>query len=589
MKRKTSKGSPVNHIKIAAANSKANHAARQQPIFLPKIISTLKSYSLSLLWGDFSAGVIVGIVALPLAIAFAIASGVPPDRGLTTAIVAGFLISALGGSRVQIGGPTGAFVVIVYGIVEKYGINGLILCSVMAGVFLILMGVFRLGAVIKFIPYPLTVGFTAGIAVVIFSSQVKDFLGLKTGAVPADFIAKWKVYFETLHTADVTAVALSLCSMAILLLWPRISRKIPGSIVAIVIVTAAVRIFHIPVETIGSRFGSLTMGLPQPSLPDFTFVQLKGLIAPAFTVAMLGAIESLLSATVSDGMIEGRHRSNTELIAQGIANVITPFFGGIPATGAIARTATNVKNGGRTPVAGMIHAVTLLLIVLMFGRWAGMIPLCVLSAVLVVVAYHMSEWHAFKALLKAPRMDVAVMVTTFLLTIFVDLTVAVEVGLLMSLILFMKRMTDVTTVKEVTMEINQDAVDEETLRRDADAVSHRQVPKGVVVYEVEGALFFGVAELLRDNMDIGQMPPKVLILRTRHVLALDATGLRALRDLSRQCLRNKTHLILAGIHVQPMIAFERSGFLKEMGEDNVVATIDEALDRANQVLAQGRR
>lgn len=556
-----------------------------QPIFLPKLFSILKTYSLPLFWGDLSGGIIVGIVALPLAIAFAIASGVTPDRGLTTAIIAGFLISAFGGSRVQIGGPTGAFVVIVYGIVEKHGINGLILCSLMAGIILIGMGLLRLGTVIKFIPYPLTVGFTAGIAVVIFSSQVKDFLGLKTEALPADFIEKWKIYFHGLDTIDFPTLLLSLFSMAVLFLWPRINRKIPGPIVAILAATAIVKIFHVPVETIGSRFGSLPMGLPLPILPQFTMSQLRELMGPAFTVALLGAIESLLSATVADGMIEGRHRSNTELIAQGLANVITPLFGGIPATGAIARTATNVKNGGRTPLAGMIHAAVLFLIALIFGRWVQMIPLSVLAAILVVVAYHISEWHAFRSLLRAPKMDASVMLSTFFLTVFVDLTVAVEVGLLMSVVLFMKRMTDVTSIREVTMELNQEDIDEDIVRGEAEAVSRRQVPKGVTVYEAEGVLFFGVAELFRDTFDIGRMPPKVLILRLRHVLALDATGLRALKDLRNQCRSHKTSLILSGIHVQPMIAIERSGFLNEIGQDNVVGTIDEAIERANRLMA----
>lgn len=560
-----------------------------EPLFLPKIFSTLKSYSLQIFWTDVSAGVIVGIVALPLAIAFAIASGVSPDRGLTTAIVAGFIISALGGSRVQIGGPTGAFVVIVYGIVEQYGLNGLILCSMIAGVMLVLMGLLRLGAVIKFIPYPLTVGFTAGIAVVIFSSQVKDFLGLDTGTLPADFIEKWKIYFHTFQTVSGTTLGLSLFSMAILLLWPRFNHKIPGSLIAILVVTAIVQFFHIPVETISSRFGALPTHLPTPRFPDFTLAQLKVLMGPAFTVAMLGAIESLLSATVSDGMIEGRHRSNTELIAQGVANLMAPLFGGIPATGAIARTATNVKNGGRTPVAGIIHAVVLLLIVLLFGRYAGMIPLCVLAAILVLVAYHMSEWHAFKALLKAPRADIAVMLTTFLLTVFIDLTVAVEIGLLMSLVLFMKRMTDVTSVKEITMMLNHEVLDEEALRQEKDSVSCRQIPEGVAVYETEGALFFGVAELLRDNLDMDRKPPKILILRMRHVLAVDATGLRALKDLWRQCLRNQTHLLLAGIHAQPMFALEKADFLEEMGRDNIFGTIDEALDRARVLLAAEKK
>ncbi len=335
---------------------------KHQPLFFPKLLTALKSYSLSLFWGDLSAGVIVGIVALPLAIAFAIASGVTPEKGLITAVVAGFLISALGGSKVQIGGPTGAFVVIVYGIVEKYGVDGLILCTLMAGAILVAMGVLKLGALIKFIPYPLTVGFTAGIAVIIFSSQVKDFFGLKTGPLPGDFMGKWSLYFNSLGTIHTPTLLLATASIAILLIWPRINKKIPGSIVAILIITAIVRIFHIPVETIGSRFGAIPSGLPKPVLPHVTLARLKELMNPAFTVALLGAIESLLSATVADGMIGGRHRSNTELIAQGVANLAVPFFGGIPATGAIARTATNIRNGGRSPVAGMVHSLTLLLI-----------------------------------------------------------------------------------------------------------------------------------------------------------------------------------------------------------------------------------
>ncbi|MBI5560666.1 MAG: STAS domain-containing protein [Deltaproteobacteria bacterium] len=551
----------------------------RQPVFLPKLISTLKSYSPKDFWGDLSGGVIVGIVALPLAIAFAIASGVTPDRGLTTAIVAGLLISVFGGSRVQIGGPTGAFVVIVYNIVEKYGVDGLIICTIMAGVMLILMGVARLGAILKFIPYPLTVGFTAGIAVVIFSSQVKDFLGLQTGAVPADFLEKWAVYFRDIHTASLPTVTLSLLSLLIIIAWPRVSRRIPGPIAALLIVTAIVSLFHIPVETIGTRFGSIPSGLPRPVLPHITLAGVKMLVAPALTVALLGAIESLLSATVADGMIESKHRSNTELIGQGIANIVTPFFGGIPATGAIARTATNVKNGGRTPVAGIIHALTLLGIVMVFGRWATAIPLCVLAAILVIVSYHMSEWHAFKSLLRAPRMDVAVLLVVFFLTVFVDLTVAVEVGILMSAVLFMKRMTDVTVIRDITSDM-EEAVDEETLRETPDAVSLRKIPDGVNVYEAEGALFFGVAELIRDTMDIGKNPPKALVLQTRHALALDATGLMALADLKKQCDRYRTHLIISGIHAQPLIAMERSGLLYKIGEDNVFKSIDDALARA---------
>lgn len=552
-------------------------------LFFPKLLSTLKGYTFPALLNDLSAGVIVGIVALPLAIAFAIASGVTPERGLITAIIAGFLISALGGSRVQIGGPTGAFVIIIYSIVEKYGVNGLLLCTLIAGVMLILMGILRLGAIIKFIPYPLTVGFTAGIAVVIFSSQVKDFLGLKIGAVPAGFIEKWELYFQNLHSAHLPTLAFGFLSLAILVVWPRFNRKIPASIIAILVVTAIVQLFHIPVETIGSRFGALRMEFTQPSLPDFSLAELRGLIGPAFTVAMLGAIESLLSATVADGMIEGRHRSNTELIAQGIANIVTPLFGGIPATGAIARTATNVRNGARTPVAGIIHALTLLLIVLIFGRWAQMIPLCVLAAILVVVSYHMSEWHGFKSLLRAPRMDVAVLLTTFFLTVFIDLTVAVEIGLLLALTLFMKRMTDVTSVRQITHEMARNG-EEESAEEITEAKLYRSLPKGLSVYEAEGAFFFGVAEMLRDTLDIGASPPKVLILRMRHVLALDATGIRAIRDLFKSCRLYKTVLLLSGIRAQPLIALERSGLLDELGEDNVLENFDQALLRARKLL-----
>lgn len=536
------------------------------PVFLPKLWTTLKGYTLGQFYSDATAGVIVGIVALPLAIAFAIASGVTPDRGLTTAIVAGFIISALGGSRVQIGGPTGAFVVIVYKIVQVYGLDGLIVCTLMAGAILIAMGVCRLGTAIKFIPYPLTVGFTSGIAVVIFSSEVKDFLGLTTGPMPADFIEKWRVYVGAMHTINPVAAGLSVLSLLIILGWTKVNRRIPGSIIAIVAVTALVHHYRLPVETIGSRFGSIPTGLPRPVWPSVTLARMRDLAAPAFTVALLGAIESLLSATVADGMIESRHRSNTELIAQGLANIASPLFGGIPATGAIARTATNIKNGGRTPVAGMFHAVTLLLIVLVLGRWASLIPLCVLAAILAIVCYHMSEWRSFRALLKSPRSDIAVLVTTFLLTVLVDLTVAVEVGMLLALLLFLKRMTDVTVVRD--------------LRRPG-----VKVPEGVVVYEAEGAFFFGATELLRDTFDLGNEPPKALVLRVKNVLALDASGIRALRDLKQTCARAGTSLILSGVRAQPLAALKKSGLYHELGQDNVTLDgLPEALARAQAVV-----
>lgn len=552
---------------------------REQPLFLPKLVSSLKNYSFSLFRSDLKAGIIVGIVALPLAIAFSIASGVPPACGLMASIAGGFLISVLGGSRVQIGGATGAYAVIIYKVMETHGFQGLMICAFLSGLMLAGMGLLRWGVFIKYIPYPLTVGFTAGIAVLIASSQVKEFFGLNTGPLPADFAGKWVVYFQSLGTANPWTVLLSGASLAILALWPRISRRLPGSIVAVVFGTAAAAVFHLPVSTIGDGAG---LSMPGSGWFPPDLGALKQLISPALTIAFLGAIQSLLSATVADGLIEGRHRPNTELVAQGITNMVLPFFGSIPATGAIARTLTNAKNGAKTPVAGIVHSLFLLAVVLALGRWIARIPLAVLAAILMTVCYNMAEWRAFRTLLKAPRGDVAVLLVTFLLTVFVDVTVGVEVGVFMAFALFVRRMSHASTIREITGDGN--GVDEDTLRSEKDSVSRRQIPEGVSVYEAEGALFFGVAELLRDSLDLGQAPPKVLILRIRHVLALDATGLRALRDLHEKCLKSGTHLILSGIHAQPMIAFEQSGFLEEMGEENTVGTIDEALARAKTLL-----
>lgn len=559
------------------------HKRQRSPLFFPKSLSVLRNYSAADFSSDAIAGVIVGVVALPLAIAFAIASGVTPERGLTTAILAGFLISLLGGSRVQIGGPTGAFVVIIFGVVHQYGVSGLMVATIMAGGLLILMGLLRLGKVITFIPYPLTVGFTAGIAVVIASSQIPDFFGLGIPALPPEFHLKWMAYAQQAHTVNLPTLACSVLSLGILWLWPRASKRIPGSIVAIVLVTALVQLFDLPVTTIGMRFGELPTGFPGLQVPEISFATVKHLIGPAVTIALLGAIESLLSATVADGMIEGRHRSNTELIAQGIANIVTPFFGGIPATGAIARTATNVKNGGKTPVAGIIHAVTLLALVLLFGQWASMIPLCVLAAILLIVAYHMSEWHAFRALLHAPKMDVAVLLITFFLTVFVDLTVAVEVGMVLSALLFMKRMTDVSSVRQVHA-LTDLSEDEEAVRESPDATSRKAIPQGVRVYEAEGALFFGVAEIFRDTLDIGGDGTSVIILRMRHVLALDATGLRALQDLLKKCTARGIRLILSGVHAQPYVAMRGAAFIEKIGKENVLDRFDKALRRARAVL-----
>ena len=546
-------------------------------MLVPKLFTTLQDYNREQLTRDVIAGVIVGIVALPLAIAFAIASGLSPERGLYTAIVAGFLISLLGGSRVQIGGPTGAFVVIVSGIVQQHGVDGLVIATLLAGFILVAMGLLRLGGAIKFIPFPVTIGFTSGIALIIFSSQVKDLLGLTMAAVPAEFLGKWGAYVGAFDSINLWAVLVALAAFTIILVWPRIERRIPGPFVALIVTTALVHLFHLPVETIGGRFGAIHAGLPLPSLPHVTLPLVGSLAGPAFTIAMLAAIESLLSAVVADGMIGGRHRSNMELVAQGVANIASPLFGGMPATGAIARTATNVKNGAATPVAGMVHAVTLLLITLFFGRWAGLIPLATLAAILVVVAFHMSEWRTFMSEFRAPKSDVAVLLATFLLTVLVDLTVAIEVGMVLAAFLFMRRMAEVTNIKVLTHEFEDPTDDFET---DPNAVGRRVVPEDVQVYEITGPFFFGAAEMFKDRVGRIAGKPKVLILRLRHVPVIDSTGLHALRDVVRRSRKEGTLVILSDVHAQPVVALERSGTYDELGEENVHGNIDDALNRA---------
>jgi len=527
------------------------------------------------------AGVIVGIVALPLAIAFAIASGVSPEKGLYTAIIAGFVISALGGSRVQIGGPTGAFIVIVYGIVQQFGINGLIIATFLAGILLVGMGFARLGAVIKFIPHPLIVGFTAGIAVIIFSSQMKDMLGLKMGTVPADFIDKWSSYTANISSVSIPAFVISLSTILIILLWPRITHKIPGSLIAILLTTAAVYFFHIPVETIGSRFGAIPTSLPMPMVPHIDWATIQKLIRPAFTIALLGGIESLLSAVVADGMIGGHHRSNMELVAQGTANMFSAIFGGIPATGAIARTATNIKNGGRTPIAGIIHSITLLIIVLFIGKWAALIPMATLAGVLIIVAYNMSEWHNFIAILKISRSDAAVMVITFLLTVLVDLTVAIEIGMVLAVFLFMRDMTRSSSVQQFT-----DYSEELADKTDNEAIRNYQLPKGVIVYEINGPLFFGAAYKFKDAIRIIADAPKVLIIRMRNVPVIDATGLRALEDVEKECRQGGTRLILSEINDEHILEeLKRSRLLFRIGKANVVSNITDAIRRSSTLLS----
>ena len=548
-------------------------------MFVPKSITTLKTYTRSQFTADATAGVIVGIVALPLAIAFAIASGVTPDRGLYTAIIAGFLISALGGSRVQIGGPTGAFVVIVYGIVQKYGIDGLIVATIMAGVILVILGVAKLGSAIKFIPHPVVVGFTSGIAVIIFSSQMKDLLGLRMGDLPVEFIPKWRAIASHLDSANAAAIALAGAALLIMVLWPRVSHRIPGPFVALIATTLAVKVFDVPVETIGTKFGAISATFPNLIVPHVSLEQATALVGPAFTIALLAAVESLLSAVVADGMIGGRHRSNMELIAQGVANIVAPMFGGMPATGAIARTATNVKNGGRTPVAGMVHALTLLLITLFFGRWAALIPLATLAAILIVVSYHMSEWRTFRSELTAPRSDVVVLLTTFALTVLVDLTVAIEVGMVLAVFLFMRRMAEVTNVSIVTRELAESDDDD-----DPNSIRRRKIPPDVEVFEINGPLFFGAAEQFKDTLGQIAKNPKVLIIRMRDVPAIDSTGLHALHELARRCKHDGTRLLLSDVHAQPMFALVRSDMLAELGEENLFGNIDDALDRARHHL-----
>jgi SulP family sulfate permease len=546
----------------------------------PKLVTVLREgYSLDRFLRDLVAGVVVGVVALPLAIAFGIASGVKPEQGLYTAIVAGFLISALGGSRVQIGGPTGAFIVLVYEVVQRHGLDGLAVATVMAGGLLIGMGLVRLGTVIQFVPYPVTVGFTSGIALIIAVSQVRDLLGLRMEELPSDFVPKLQAYARSLHTWSPWALAIGGGTAAITWLWPRVTHRVPAPLVGLLAATFAVALLGLPVETIGTRFGGVPAGLPTPSLPDFASQDLRELFSPALAIALLAAIESLLSAVVADGMLETRHRPNMELIAQGVANVAAPIFAGIPATGAIARTATNVRAGGRTPVAGMVHAAVLLAILLFFGPQAAAIPIPALAGILLVVAWGMAEWRHFVHLFSSPRSDVAVLLSTFALTVLVDLTVALQVGIVLSSLLFMNRMAGLSQAGYVTRMLSESEDPDDPL-----AIARRQVPAGVEVFEVKGAFFFGAATKFREAIGAVERPPRVLILRLRHVLAMDATGLRAVEVLLDECRRKGTTLVLSGVHAQPLVVLERSGLLERVGEENVHPDIDAALARARELV-----
>ncbi|WP_455938980.1 SulP family inorganic anion transporter [Gemella morbillorum] len=541
----------------------------------PKFFSVMKNYTREQFIKDIIAGLIVAIIALPLSIALAIASGVNPEQGLYTAIIAGFFISFLGGSRVQIGGPTAAFVVIIYGIIAEHGIPGLIIATLLAGVMLILMGLFHFGDLIKFIPKTITIGFTLGIAIGIVVGQIKDFLGLNMGAVPAEFLTKLVAYSHNLGSISYITLAIGILALLIQIFWSKVSRKIPGSLVAIIVTTLLVAIFKLPVKTIGDLY-TIKAGLPSFSMPVLSFSLVREMILPAFTIAMLAAIESLLSAVVSDGMIGSKHKSNAELVGQGVGNILSALFGGIPATGAIARTAANVKNGGRTPVAGMVHALTLLLILLFLMPYASYIPMSCLAAILIIVGYNMSGWRTFVRIIKtAPKSDIAVLIITFLLTLFFDLVIAIEFGMVLAAFLFLKRMSDIAEVRQWTY---IGSSEDEKLSEDVDL---KYVPKNTIVYEVFGALFFGAANVFTSFKH--EEGKNVLILRMRNVPVMDISGVEALEEILETCKKRNLTLILSHVNEQPYHAMEKAGFVEKIGAENICENIDASLERAEKL------
>ena len=550
----------------------------------PQLLTSLKTYNRQTLTADIMAGIIVGIVALPLAIAFGIASGVTPEKGIITAIISGFIISLLGGSKVQIGGPTGAFIVIIYGIIQKYGIEGLMIATVMAGVFLLLFGLLKLGTIIKYIPYPIVVGFTSGIAVTIFTTQIKDLFGLTIESVPSDFIEKWGCYISHFSTADLWCSIVGILSVVIIALTPKVSKKIPGSLVAIIVMTVAALILKnyfgvTTIETIGDRF-SVSSAIPDAHMPAMTWDTIKSLVAPALTIAVLGAIESLLSATVADGVIGAHHNSNTELVAQGLANIASPIFGGIPATGAIARTMTNINNGGKTPVSGIVHAIVLLLIFLFFMPLAKYIPMACLAGVLVIVSYGMSGWRSFLALMKNPKSDVTVLLITFFLTIIFGLTVAIEVGLIIACLLFMKRVSEITDVKAVTDEINEES---DMIKDNAE---HLTIPEGVEVYEINGPYFFGAGNKFEEVMAAFGDRPKVRIIRMRKVPFVDSTGIHNLTNLCEMSHNEGIEVVLSGVCEKVHKQLEKARFYDILGNKNICSHINLALERANEIIGE---
>lgn len=558
-------------------------------MFKPEILNTLKKYSSKTFLNDLTAGIIVGIVALPLAIAFAIASGVEPERGLFTAIIAGFFISLLGGSRVQIGGPTGAFAVIIYGVVAKYGYSGLAAATVMAGILLIMLGAFKMGGLVKFIPYTIVTGFTAGIAVTIATGQIGDFLGLSISVfpegfskMPGNFIGKIETYAMNITHINYYSLIMASVCLALIFIWPHFCKKIPGSLIVIILATAANILLKkytgLETDTIGSRYGSIPSTLPSPLLPQFSVETITALFPTSISIAVLAAIESLLSAVVADGMTGTKHDSDTELIAQGIANIASPIFGGIPATGAIARTATNIKNGGKTPVAGIIHAITLLLIMLILGKYAVYIPMAALSAVLINVSWNMAGFPAVKALLKGQKSDIFVLAATFLITVFIDLTVAIEFGLGFAAFFFIKKMIDVSEVQNKRDSIAGGISGNEFLEENI------EIPESAVVYEIDGPLFFGTVRKFEFAIERAGANAKVLILRMQNMIYIDAGGIRALEQAKAACDKNGITIVISGIHTQPYILFSKMGMIEKLGKENICADIKEALSRTNQLL-----
>lgn len=541
--------------------------------FKPKFFSLLKQgFTKEQVFKDVMAGIVVGIVALPLAIAFAVASGVSPEKGIITAIIAGFIISILGGSRVQIGGPTGAFIIIIFGIVQQYGLNGLIISTILAGIFLVLLGVMRLGTLLKFIPYPLIVGFTSGIAIVIFSTQIRDALGLDIETIPADFIAKWTLYINSISTINYSSLAICLITIGIVYAFSRSRSRIPGSFYAIIGITFLVYLFDIQVPTIETFFGEIKTSF-NITFPSIKWTELQLYIMPAITIAILGGLESLLSAVVADGMIGGRHRSNTELIAQGIANIVTPFFGGVPATGAIARTATNIKNGGRTPIAGIVHSITLLLIMLFFGAWAKLIPMACLAGILIVVAYNMSEWRTFISITKSNSADVLVLLVTFFLTILVDLTVAIQTGIVLAALLFMKRMADNTAL--MTTDVDSDVIED-----------YSKLSKGIGIFEISGPMFFGSAKEYVEIIEKVGLKNKILIIRMRHVPFIDITGIRNLKSVIKLLQSKDIEIILSGVNKEVFRDLFKNGIIDLIHRKNICDSFEKAVKHAENIMAK---